>query len=119
MKKRRPVPAAAARPSSSSSSSIAATIARVSGLAQQSLEPSDEDIARLLALEVGISVMHNAILIGWLIDRFLARSTRSLSSRPPGGSSSGPSRRCVRACAAPPTPHPFPLHHLIDQHSTQ
>jgi len=66
-------------------------------LAQQSLEPSDEDIARLLALEVGTSVMHDAISIGWLIDRFLARSTRSLSSRPPGGSSSGPSRRCVRA----------------------
>lgn len=45
------------KPKPGATSSIAATIARVSGLAtraldQSALEPSDEDVARLLALEV-------------------------------------------------------------------
>lgn len=48
--KKRPLPPAKAK--SKTGSSIVDTIARVSGLATRALEPSDEDVARLLALEV-------------------------------------------------------------------
>ena len=88
------------KPGAASASSIADTIARVSGLATRALEPSDEDVARLLALEVGNEMMDVRSLSSY-VGPFIARLPGPNPAGGPPPARRGEGRRWLPQCHGP------------------